>query len=423
MICAGLQSSGSTWLFNAVADLLRRGVRNVLSRQPHCRPEAPAVVAQFYADTLEAFPDFPDLPDYLVIKTHLVGRSLCYLARFMRCPGLITLREPRDAVASLMLRFGHSFEAALHAVTTAAARLVQLSQIGSPLILRYENRFFDKKETLAIIADHLMVSAAETICEDIWLSLTPDAVVSRIEELTLHGAFGSDAHPDRFDPQTHWHPRHVGRRTTGAYLKVLSDWQQALVTLSTKDYCRYSQYSVQLPSRFSPSLLDKDRPYLLGTNVSFRSGGDGAKFLGDGWSVIEPNHVWGIAGHSTIFFDLGDLPEQPEEYRVRIDLRPFTKATLPSQHLSVIVNGKSLSDVYISGGTTLQLWAPRALLQARQPVAIELIHPDYARPCDHLPGSRDQRMVSIALQSLEIAVADRDPSATASAAPCASPAA
>jgi hypothetical protein len=131
VLCASLPSSGSTWLFNAVAELLRH---TAVAAQPD-------QVAQFYADRMADFPELVEMPDYLVVKTHTADAPLRLLWRIAGGPLLITVREPRDAVASLMSRFGFPFDIALKNVQDAAACMVDLAAFGASLILRYEDRF------------------------------------------------------------------------------------------------------------------------------------------------------------------------------------------------------------------------------------------------------------------------------------------
>jgi sulfopyruvate decarboxylase alpha subunit len=193
------------------------------------------------------FPELEELPDYLVVKTHVVARSLRLLWRVAGGSLLITVREPRDAVASLMLRFGFPFDVALKSVEDSGACLVGLASHGNPLILRYQDRFMDREETIAAVARHLGVKVSTTVAMKIFHSLSREAVAAKIEELTEQGIFGPDATPERFDPQTHWHPNHLGNGETGKYQNVLSPRQQALVTLGTSEFCRAFGYSVEPP--------------------------------------------------------------------------------------------------------------------------------------------------------------------------------
>jgi hypothetical protein len=404
VLCAGLHSSGSTWLFNAVADLLRSAVTNFPGSldSPVASAAAEPAVAQFYADSVDAFPEFAELPQYLVVKTHLAANSLHFLARFAAGPILIAVREPRDAVASLMSRFDMPFEDALTAVAGAGTRMVTLSQIGTPLILRYEDRFFERKDTIARIADFLGVAVSKATTVTIRRSLSPEAVKSKIDKLFEQGVFGSEPNSNRFDPRTHWHPHHIGQGKTGIFHEVLSARQQVGVILSTQEFCHKFGYPTELPAIFSPSLLKKNRPYLLGEPVFFNKHNHFTKYLSNGWSSVDAKKIWAIGERSEIVLDLGELPSQPHEYELRLRLSLFKTQEVAGHPVSVSLNGVPLGERLISRSTTLQFRVPRVLLEAQQPTVITLIHPHASRPSKSSPDGSDNRLIAVALRSFEI---------------------
>jgi hypothetical protein len=402
VLCAGLYSSGSTWLFNAVADLLRCAASASPDTGGMPSASTPATVAQFYADSMDGFPEFAELPDFLVVKTHLAGPSLRFLARFAGGPLLITVRDPRDAVASLMARFDQRFERALRAVERAAACMVDLAAIGRPRILRYEDRFFDRTDTFTALAECLRIKVSQAAVEEVRRSLSRDAVRAKIEEFTREGVFGSNPSPDNYDPKTQWHPGHVGDGKSGIYADLLSPRQQALVVLATSEFCRSFGYPHELPEGFSTLLLKNSRSFSMDEPILFSSSNNSGECLTDGWSLPEADMAWAIGERSEITLGVGDLPAHPREYQLCLRLWPYVPSGLPFQRLSVSVNGTLLAEKHIRAATTLKLRLPRSILAARQPAVVTLVHPDGARPCDHVPGHPDARVLSIALCSLEI---------------------
>ena len=390
VLCAGLQSSGSTWLFNVVIELLRA------SSGSH------SAVVPFFANTADAFPEFDAAPEYLVVKTHAPARSLRFLAEFAAGPVLMSVRDPRDAVASLMSRFRSSFDIARERVVQSAAALVALSRSGRVELLHYETRFFEQQHTVARIADFLKLELAPETLERIGHSLSRDAVSRKIAELVDTGVFGPEPDADAYDRQTHWHPGHLGPARVGQYSEVLSAREQASVILLTREFCRHFGYPMALPSEFPPTLLEKQRPYLMGEPVAFRRGSHAAAFLGGGWSRLEANLVWAIGESSDIRLDVGDLPAMPEQYRLRLTVSPFKVKARPVQRLSVLLNGEPLGEARLTELTTLEFAFQRALIAREEPIAITLVHPDAMRPSEHLPGNPDRRLLAIALRSLEI---------------------
>ena len=224
VLCLGLKSSGSTWLYNVAIQVLKEA-----SPKPK--------VAAFYADNFRMLPTGSDAADVLVIKTHEPTDAILYLTRFARGRMLVTVREPRDAAASLMQRFGHSFEGALKDVTAEGAILAALKRRVPSMVFRYEDGFTENEKTVARIARHLGVALSDAARRRIFRALTKEAVKKKIGKV-----LAEDAHPDTFDLQTHWHPGHVGDGRVGKYKSVLAPAQQKTVLAATRAYRRAFGY-------------------------------------------------------------------------------------------------------------------------------------------------------------------------------------
>lgn len=220
VLCAGQKSSGSTWLYNVAIRILKADKRRV---------------AAFYADNFRMFPRGAEKADWLVIKTHEPGDELMFLTRFARGKVFVTAREPRDAAASLMQRFGHSFESTLRDMRVIGAHMVALKQ--GAVVLHYEDGFHKSEKTVGGIARHLGVRLDAASRKRIFRALTPDAV-----KKTIGKVHASGADPNAFEPTTQWHPGHVGDGRIGKYKSVLTPAQQKQVLAATKDYARAFGY-------------------------------------------------------------------------------------------------------------------------------------------------------------------------------------
>lgn len=232
ILCAGVKSSGSTWLFNVVIAILKeRRKRGVMA---------------FYADGLAMMPPGTERARFLVIKSHEPSGALLYLSRLTRGVLFVTLREPRDVIASLLQRFGHSFEGALIEAERQAARTVELLDHEKPLVFQYESGFTEKSASIDRIAKALGIRLSAAARERIQRSLTRDAVKRKIERLKKKGNFGARPNADSFDPGTQWHPGHVGDGSIGKYKKTLTAAQQKRVLAATRDYRKRFGY---LPTR------------------------------------------------------------------------------------------------------------------------------------------------------------------------------
>jgi hypothetical protein len=229
ILCLGLKSSGSTWLYNVAIRILKEA-------RP-AKGEGRAKVAAFFADNEGMLPDGAATADILIIKTHEPSKAILFLTRFSRGRVLVSVREPRDSVASLMQRFDHSFESALRDVRVGSKFVVDLSHEKETLTLRYEDGFADDERTVDQVARFLGVRLTKAARGRIFNSLTREAVQKKIEKLHK-----GETDPNAFDFTTQWHPGHVGDGRVGKFKSVLTPAQQRKIESTTKDYARAFGY-------------------------------------------------------------------------------------------------------------------------------------------------------------------------------------
>jgi len=199
-------------------------------------------IAQFYADTIDTFPKQAEYASDLVVKTHIPSRSLQFLITVAAGRVLLTVRDPRDAIASVMQRFGHRFDAALSEISLGAQRMVEFAKLYDPPVFRYEDRFYEDPDMLRTFCLLLSVRLSSSERERIFTAHTREAVARTIETLQQRGTFGRDADPDRFEPRTHWHPGHLGDLVIGKYREILSPKQQRTAFDMTRQFCRAFGY-------------------------------------------------------------------------------------------------------------------------------------------------------------------------------------
>ncbi|HWE06323.1 MAG TPA: hypothetical protein VG274_06415 [Rhizomicrobium sp.] len=241
ILCAGAKSSASTWLYNVVEEILRR--RGEAEASSYTRADesplshAHGNVRQFYADSPRGFSRYDPRVDTLVVQTQQPSDALSALAACPRFQVVMTIREPRDAVASLMKRFGFSFAGAFRAVAEGDARIVGLFRRRAPLVLRFEDRFYEREVTLVAIADFLGVDLPAMLVREIFNALTRESVVKKIESMRQGGVLDDLMNPTRHDPQTRWRLGHVGEIAIGQHAEFLSREQQLVVLTATAEYC------------------------------------------------------------------------------------------------------------------------------------------------------------------------------------------
>jgi hypothetical protein len=163
--CCGIHGSGSTWMFNLAREICRTQGVDFVS----CHRETKAYLP---LDGLGS--------RLLVVKSRTPQDDLRPFIASSGEPAVITLRDPRDAVVSIMQRFpdseASSFDAALKTVEVSADRLVRLSRARELPVFRYEDGFVGSVETFDRVAGLLGTSPSRDQRSAILAGLTPEAV-------------------------------------------------------------------------------------------------------------------------------------------------------------------------------------------------------------------------------------------------------
>jgi hypothetical protein len=197
--CIGLYASASTWLFNAL-------------RQTAAIAHKGNVKTHFFSGTGN-FAGF-DAPGALnIVKSHEIRDDATVAELARRSDKIfVTLRDPRDAVTSLMLYHGYNFTRALDYVNDAARLCVRFSADPRTLMMTYESEFFDESATMAKIAAHAGLNIPPAEATKIFNGLKREAVEKYIAGLPkMPGILQDRVSGDRLDPKTHWHTHHSGR--------------------------------------------------------------------------------------------------------------------------------------------------------------------------------------------------------------------
>lgn len=232
IICSGLQRSGSTWLFNAVQDLLAL--------------EGP--VRSSYRDFIDAGIEAEYAADaHNIIKCHQPDGALRRLITLFDLPVFLTIRDPRDCVASLLSQFHYDFDFALHTIVSSAHETLALLEVCTPLILRYEARGARSLQTLSTIAKCLGVSAGRDRLREIHTRLSTRAVKQFIGNLETSGVFDHRPPALQVHPATQWHPNHIGSGRVGKHARELTPEQSAKVLYCTRAFSARFGYLPTLP--------------------------------------------------------------------------------------------------------------------------------------------------------------------------------
>ncbi len=268
ILCAGQYGSASTWLYNAVHALLADTLgEDRVHRQ--------------FADSADALPARPD-DRALVLKSHAPAASLRWLVARGGGKVLLTLRDPRDAAASLLHRFGFGWGLVAERVSKSSAMLPLLAAAGlDMLVLRYEDGFADRRETLAEVARFLGLAPDAARLDALFENLTPAAVRAEIARMEQAGAFGPEPTAHSHDGVTHWHPGHVGDGAIGKFATVLTEGQLGDIIRRTRAY--QDAFGYPMPPLAPPA---------AGRSMAVEAWGPGLAHLGPGFAEPDELGAW-----------------------------------------------------------------------------------------------------------------------------------
>ena len=163
----GLHGSASTWVFNVVRELMIAAVGEDR-------------VVTVYTDEMSHVPDAAGR--HLVIKSHHGSVGLDDWLKAERAPIFLSVRDPRDACISMTRRFKAPLNNTVVWIANDCNRLLRLAAQGH-LLLRYEDRFFDEKQSVERLAHALGIRLESAVIDTIFARYRTDAVRSFAKSL------------------------------------------------------------------------------------------------------------------------------------------------------------------------------------------------------------------------------------------------
>lgn len=198
--CLGMYASGSTWVFNAAM--------KVASSLFPARP----IIGRYVTSHQELnFP--PDPMAVAIVKSHDADEAAANDLGRRASVVLLSIRDPRDCVSSLMLYQGHPLAAALAAVERSTRPCLRFTTDRRTLLLRYEDGYIDDPATLDKIAQVLGGAPLPAADRARIFAETRRAAVERhiAGMATLPTALHDPASGDVVDTATQWHRHHARR--------------------------------------------------------------------------------------------------------------------------------------------------------------------------------------------------------------------
>jgi hypothetical protein len=157
------------------------------------------------------------------------------------------------------------------------------------------------------------------------------------------------------------------------------------------------------PDRSTPATEDAT-PYTLGTTLRFGRDGDGAKFLGAGWSAPEAGHTWSDKTTAVIAMRV-----QSAEGPLKLEMRMngLHKAPqLPAQRVELQANGTKVAEWQVAEETEHSAEIPANLMREGGALRLELKIPDATTPKELGMGA-DERVLGVSLHTLRLTRAEK----------------
>lgn len=227
--CQGMFASGSTWLYNVALAVA------------HTIDPDHAVDGRFVFNVSDAIGlDATGIPH--VVKAHQAKDGVDAIAAKADAI-LVTLRDPRDAVVSLMQYQKFSFNRALLNVRNAAEACVLLGRLPQAITLHYELGFVDDPRTIDGIAGHMGGSLLPRQRDAIFQATRRPAVEAFIARLEAEPTTIIDREGDIYDLRSHWHLHHAGRTgESGRWRRMLYPAQIQGIETSLGDWMKLFGY-------------------------------------------------------------------------------------------------------------------------------------------------------------------------------------
>ncbi len=214
--CLGMYASGSTWLYNTARQVAQ-------AMYPDTK------VAGSYAERMDVLKRLK--PSVLnVVKTHDLGLPEASFLAMRATRIVLSIRDPRDAVTSLMQHMGHDFPQALERVEKSATFCAHFASDKRAELFTYEAGFTDDIATLDRLAAFFGGTLNAQMREHLFRQSRRDAIeakIARLEELPT--VFRDSRSGDVLDMDTQWHLHHAGR--TGE----VGRWQRLLTPAAARE--------------------------------------------------------------------------------------------------------------------------------------------------------------------------------------------
>jgi hypothetical protein len=265
--CLGTEGSASTWTYNVVLKIFQLTKGNyfaaaVTSLQDLCKELIVDDVRVQYKEDLRISD-----PDVFVLRGHQISHEFVWFSKAANCKSILTIRDPKDSVASMMLRLGSGEKNWSKNVSRSLASVLSAARITNHILLSYERRFFENADTIHAIADFLNTSLARAQVNEIVEMFEYKAVEQHIKN-----GENSPEWVAGFDNGFRWHPtsmfnsRHLGDTQSGKWQATIRPQLHSSIQSAFDDVVLEQGLVPGCTFRFgealfSPTIGDEVAPY------------------------------------------------------------------------------------------------------------------------------------------------------------------
>ena len=216
VLCTGMRRSGSTWSYNVVR-LIVHAIAGKLNKPFACG----------YGDCDYAYQKFEANPEtFYVVKNHHPSKSSIALIGEGKIGNIYTIRDPRDAVVSI-LQLGETeggIDAALQSTEQALTVYRMLEKSGNTLFVEYEALRDSSHHEIQRIAQYLNVSLDDNSISILQQKVSVQKGMALVGSLkTVDSSTVHFQGTNRVDNQTLLHEKHFNDGLSRKWLTELKE--------------------------------------------------------------------------------------------------------------------------------------------------------------------------------------------------------
>jgi len=279
------------------------------------------IVGHFAENIEELMPLNLKTCDLVVLKTH-PQPALLSLIEFLKPPVILSVRDPRDCVASWTQMLGEDFSIFQPRLMRSCGAALRLAGVEYTHTIRYEDGATASVQTIIDIASHFGLRIPEDRAAALLKKLSPESVKEQIKQLTDAGRIDRS---ERLvsDSKTLWLPEHVGDGRTGKYRELLSDDQVRSVNCWSRSYCKTFGYDVPAPLSIPRGT----------SSLVFGRHSDAVSYLRAGFSFPEAGFTWTNGDEALVALPL----LEPISGRMTCEFRYFKPHGIDAPSVKLII--------------------------------------------------------------------------------------